>query len=245
MERFFCDIRTVSPEEYKEAFSRMSEERKTRCLALRKAEDQKRCIAADHMLRSLLSPRTGIPEERLRFEREEWGKPVLSGSEWHFSVSHSGNWVACALNRTPVGIDIETIRPLSLGIEKKVCCPAEIEYLEASPDPETRLTRFFELWTRKEALFKFWGTGLHAEWKTDVLNPPDSLRIITEHYKETVCSTVFEAKSKDCPSLTRDTEKTTSNFTANADSDTNVRLKNRNSRFTSCTFSVQNTILIP
>lgn len=40
-----------------------------------------------------------------------YGKPYLKGySAFHYSLSHSGEWVACAVDTMPVGIDIQEIK---------------------------------------------------------------------------------------------------------------------------------------
>lgn len=77
------------------------------------------------------------------------------------SISHSGDWVACAVARGPVGIDIEGLRPRGdlLTLAATVHSPAQCATL-AELDGDAQLRRFYELWTLKEAWLKCRGSGL-------------------------------------------------------------------------------------
>jgi len=63
------------------------------------------------------------------------GKPFFSGTDQpHFSLSHSGGLVACALASRPCGCDIQESRPLSSALlrrcyteeERKLLCPMDL-----------------------------------------------------------------------------------------------------------------------
>lgn len=93
---------------------------------------------------TLSAPHDGPP----RLERP--GAPSL-----HLAVSHSGDWLACAVSPAPIGLDIEVPRPRRnlAGLIEAVCTPAEREAL-AALDPEAAQRRFFLVWTLKEAWLK-------------------------------------------------------------------------------------------
>lgn len=85
--------------------------------------------------------------------RGEYGKPYLKGNEnFHFNISHTHNAIAIAIADTPIGIDIERIRPLNASIVKRLYSIKEKEYVYSVADVEDR--RFSEIWTRKEAYIK-------------------------------------------------------------------------------------------
>ena len=98
------------------------------------------------------------------------GKPYLRGYlDAHFNISHSGPYVACAVSDKPVGVDVEQIRPVEFCVIQRVCTEEEQKsifgYMPKSGEFTTvtdrrALTRFFEIWTAKEAEVKRTGAGL-------------------------------------------------------------------------------------
>lgn len=128
--------------------------------SLAKREDQQRSLCAALALDACLRT-VGLRERTEPVERDAHGKPSLSAHpEWNFSVSHSGLWSVCALAETPVGVDVEKIRPMRvLEIAKRYFTEKETTLLSALDEPE-RTTAFFRLWTAKESVLKAKGTGL-------------------------------------------------------------------------------------
>lgn len=85
------------------------------------------------------------------------GKPYLADlPDIHFSISHSGGEVVCALSETAVGIDLELPRPMRPGIAARYFTPREQEILTRNP------SAFFEMWMAKEAVLKEIGCGIAA-----------------------------------------------------------------------------------
>lgn len=82
-------------------------------------------------------------------------------SGWHVSLSHSGEWVACALAPSPVGVDLELPRRQRdiAGVAAFAFSPEECERLAALPD-DSRADEFHRLWSLKEARGKRTGEGL-------------------------------------------------------------------------------------
>lgn len=110
-------------------------------------------MAAELVLRALLSEHTGVPPEAFCFLRTPRGKPYAENAPF-FNFSHSGDWILCAVSDTPVGADIETPRTVSPILLRRVCTPAELAYI--GDDAK----RFLEIWTAKEAYLKYRGTGI-------------------------------------------------------------------------------------
>ena len=95
------------------------------------------------------------------------GRPQLVGgasqSSPSFSLSHTRDVVACAVGaRGLIGIDVEAVDPTAnmMRIARDNFMPREIETLDGCVGA-ARISRFYELWTLKEALFK--ATGLPPE----------------------------------------------------------------------------------
>ena len=88
------------------------------------------------------------------------GKPRLRRHPGiHFNLSHSGRWVACAVHRGPVGLDVEEVRDRNPLPAERVLAPAELRRFAQLRPPAARAF-FYRLWTLKESLLKAMGSGL-------------------------------------------------------------------------------------
>lgn len=90
------------------------------------------------------------------------GKPLLKDyPSIHFNWSHCRKGVACVLNDSPVGIDIEEVPAVVDEDMIRYCfSKAEQEDIRSAADGPLR---FAEWWTRKEAVLKLTGEGLTAD----------------------------------------------------------------------------------
>ena len=117
-------------------------------------------------LRMILSEITGVPPGDLAIVAGEHGKPVLAGEPGlHFSIAHSKDAALIAVTRIgPIGVDLEALRPVAHmeRLARRWFTEDDVSYL-VEAGPAERTARFFWLWTRKEALFKAWGTGISWE----------------------------------------------------------------------------------
>lgn len=103
---------------------------------------------------------TGLANSQIRFHYNSYGKPELASEQrLCFNISHSGEWIACAVHDTEVGIDVEQIKPIDLSVARRFFSAEEYELLENKP-PEGRLEMFYDLWTLKESYVKLRGQGL-------------------------------------------------------------------------------------
>lgn len=88
------------------------------------------------------------------------GKPYFSSEEGiHFSISHSGRFVACAVSDKEIGIDIEGARKADVKIAKRYFSRDEMSWL-TDCDGSLQDKRFFMLWSLKEAFSKATGEGI-------------------------------------------------------------------------------------
>jgi 4'-phosphopantetheinyl transferase len=114
--------------------------------------------------RETLAAYLGCRPDALEIRRGVHGKPFLAGpgEELSFSVARSGETGVLAVARgADVGVDVERIDPArALGpIADALFSEQERAELRALAG-ERRIGRFFELWTRKEAVAKALGVGL-------------------------------------------------------------------------------------
>ena len=190
MKTFFCDISTVSDEEFVHRFSVMSEERKDRCRRLRHAEDQKRCITADFLIRTAVGEALNLAPQDVVYENADSGKPQIKGNPFYFSVSHSADQVVCCIAEGPVGVDIEKHRPVLVAAQERICTKEEWDYLNAAEGEEERSLRFFALWTRKEAIFKLDGVLPRKDQEIPALHPETlGIRVETKQLGDYTLST--------------------------------------------------------
>ena len=90
--------------------------------------------------------------------RREGGKPFFPGREdLHFNLSHSRDLALCALDGSPVGVDIQIVKEWRPSLLRRVCSEPELAWLEGQPDLWPAFTL---LWTLKEARAKESGRGL-------------------------------------------------------------------------------------
>lgn len=74
-----------------------------------------------------------------------------------FSISHCKNAIAVALSDRPVGVDVESFRHAEGALLRRTMNPEEQTQVREAEDPAEAFTR---LWTKKEAVLKYLGTGL-------------------------------------------------------------------------------------
>ena len=158
-----------------------------RWTAYRRDEDRARFLAGCALAKTALARYTGLRPADVRFDRtcgqcgEPHGKPVIEDGAVEHSVAHSGDVVAVAVARTPVGVDVEQLdgRPHPLGgdgdpeaLARLVLSAAERAVLAAVP-PADRARAFLVAWTRKEAVTKATGDGLRAAFSDVVVAADD------------------------------------------------------------------------
>ena len=130
-------------------------------------DDDRREFAAAHaLLRTTLSEFDGISPRGWRFDAGSHGKPALAAGQsdlpLSFNLSHTRGLVACAVALgADVGLDVELVTRAAdwRAIASRYFSPAEVAQIDGVAGAG-RATRFFELWTLKEAFAKALGVGL-------------------------------------------------------------------------------------
>ncbi|PFZ10495.1 phosphopantetheine-protein transferase [Bacillus pseudomycoides] len=123
-------------------------------------EDAQRTLLGEILIRYALCKLNYKKNYEFTFCYNKYGKPYLENfPNIHFNISHSGKYVVCAIDKSPVGIDVETINPIDLTIVNSYFSKLEKEYLFQSQFNE-KLTKFYYIWTMKESYIKREGKGL-------------------------------------------------------------------------------------
>ena len=114
-------------------------------------------ISLENQILVIFAEKTGL-EEALRsygigkVEKREGGEPYLPDSPYFISFSHKGDVAVAAISDSKVGVDVEN-----------VTAPRNVNRLsrlfDESETPGS-LYDFYRLWTAKEAMGKYEGTGI-------------------------------------------------------------------------------------
>ena len=171
---------------FEACYVRSSKERQEKADVLQMPSDKARCIAAGLLLEyayekfriektkelanansfgyvknlSLFPEKMPKIREGLRGKPEfEW--PGECGAEWHFNLSHSGNYVICAMADFEVGADIQSRTRVRDSVLRKFFSEEEQRRVEACGDDEVLREKVFaQIWSPKEAETKLTGRGI-------------------------------------------------------------------------------------
>ena len=157
----------------------LSDPELARARQYRLASDSDRCLLGAVLLRMVAARHLGVRPEDVAIDRTcgrcgaQHGRPRLPGSGLQASVSHSGDIVAVAITAAgPVGVDVEAVRRIDVAaVTESVCTPDERSYVRAATD-------FYTFWTRKEAVLKATGEGLHRPMTDLHVTPPGSAPLL-------------------------------------------------------------------
>ncbi|KPJ64908.1 hypothetical protein AMJ44_11945 [candidate division WOR-1 bacterium DG_54_3] len=145
---------------YEKLLSCISEEAKSQVKRFKKWEDAQRKLIAETLIRSITRKKLNLKNDAILFEKNDYGKPFLKNRpDFHFSISHAGAWVVCAVSEKEIGIDVEKVAPIDFEIAKKLFSKEEYDELMLREGKE-RLDYFYSLWTLKESYIKAVGKGL-------------------------------------------------------------------------------------
>lgn len=107
----------------------------------------------------MIQTRFGIPASRQRIEYGEHGKPYLPDyPDVHFNISHSDEYIVCAVCDRAVGIDIQTVREYNSALAERYFSDEEITFIEQSGN---KALAFTTVWAQREAYGKMLGRGIY------------------------------------------------------------------------------------
>lgn len=151
------------------------------------------------------------------YQTDKNGKPFISGQKC-FNISHSGDYVVCAVSDFEVGVDVEKIERMSPRIMHKFLASEEIEALGSLSDAD--IPRFLcEKWVRKEAYLKLRGTGLRIS-PTTLCFDGDTLK-----GQKNIFSRVLELSENELVAVCSFKEKKINRINVSADDLSKIKLK--------------------
>lgn len=129
-----------------------------------------RRLLGEALVRFALKKYWNLTSEDYRIDRGEKGKPFIVGVEnVFFNISHSGDYVVCAVSDREIGIDIEKRAKARMEVAKRFFHERELNYL-AGLRQEHQDRSFFDYWAVKESFLKYIGTGLTRPLNTFVVD---------------------------------------------------------------------------
>ena len=118
--------------------------------------------------------------KNIEIKRTENGKPYTEENVF-FSLSHTENFIVCAISDSEIGIDAERMR----SVEKRERIAKKILKKEnINSDKE-----FLELWTKYESKIKFYGKKLFNSLSEEEIN---THTFMIEDYIVSVCAEKIE-----------------------------------------------------
>lgn len=132
-----------------------------------RSERRRQFVLGRALLRCALAPLLGVAPMNIALIERRANAPLLDMQHPHlphFSLSHSGPWIACAVSaHTALGLDIErTNVPRDVeALAAQVCDVRQQAQLACLP-PAQRLAAFYQRWSTTEARYKLGEPGAHA-----------------------------------------------------------------------------------
>lgn len=162
------------PKENYKILENIWQERKEKILSYKFENGRKESLGSALMLQKVLFQNNLTPQN-IKYGQN--GKPEIEGL--HFNISHAENFVICSVSENPVGCDIEKIRSIKSGFEKRFFTQNEVSYLDKFSGEE-KLKQFFRLWTMKESYMKFTGEGMKLALNRFEFNIEDSVKVFRD-----------------------------------------------------------------
>lgn len=147
-------------------------------------EDQWHAMVSSFSIKHILSQELEIAPDALNIELNAFGKPLLSGHQKFFNISHSKGISLLATDETPVGVDVEYMKRIN-DFESLIPHFSEIEkkefYLRDKPAQEKF---FYELWVLKESYVKAIGKGLSCPLHSFTIGVNDEIPSVIQSAEE-------------------------------------------------------------
>ena len=143
-------------------------------------KDKIRTLFGEILIRSIAKEKLNIKNKDIIFNKNEYGKPFLKGyPKFNFNISHSGDFVVCAVDNESIGIDVEEVKAMEYKeIAKRFFNKEEVNYI-LKEELEQQLDKFYEIWTLKESYIKCRGKGLSIPLESFTIEMSNNTRSIS------------------------------------------------------------------
>lgn len=158
-------------------------------------KDKIRTLIGEILIRTIIVEKLKISNKNIKFNKNQYGKPYLKDyPNFNFNISHSGEYVLCAVDNKPVGIDVEEVKHIEYEeIAKSFFTVKEFYYI-VNQDFNFRLNRFYEIWTLKESYIKCCGQGLSIPLKSFSIEVDqyENIKVISNNKHKEYTSKIFD-----------------------------------------------------
>ncbi len=113
----------------------------------------KQSVIGEILLSKLLFEEN-IDYEKIIVKYNENGKPYISNYPIYYNIYHDKEYVICAINTGPIGIDILKMDDVKKNIAKSFCSEEELAYIKNK-------YLFYQVFTLKEAYLKLFGKKIN------------------------------------------------------------------------------------
>ena len=143
---FYCDMENFK-HLYEECISLLPEKRRQKAERIINKNEALLSATAGLMMKEVLNITN---DDILKYGQH--GKPFIEHGPF-FSVSHSRRYSVLAVSKNEIGIDIEMHKTMNERVAKRFFTEEEQKFAKLSTED------FLKIWTAKEAVLKFLGTG--------------------------------------------------------------------------------------
>ncbi|TCL60107.1 4'-phosphopantetheinyl transferase [Kineothrix alysoides] len=179
---YIADIAALSDEAvYFTYFQKIDAVRQEKVRQCRNETDRKRSLLAGYLLQAGVADiqvqESGLQADAIplsfAYSFGENGKPYFNNyPDIYFSLSHSGDYVICAISEEEVGADIQEHRKVKSGIAARFFSGEDKKTLEqaGAAGGMNSVEVFFRMWSIKEAHMKLTGKGMQQGMDTSVIH---------------------------------------------------------------------------
>ena len=147
-------------------------------------EDYLRSLYGDILVRFEIIKQLGIANSDIKFTLNKYGKPYIEGyNNLFFNISHSEDWVICAISDEEVGVDIEKIEKAPVEVAEHYFHSREYKLIRSKASEEVD-EYFYKMWTLKESYIKWIGKGLSKQLDSFSINEDINNEFYIEENKE-------------------------------------------------------------
>ncbi|MBB6697122.1 4'-phosphopantetheinyl transferase family protein [Clostridium algidicarnis] len=167
MEIYIVKVSDIGEEKLNKLCLLIDLEKKYKIKKFINKKDKIRTIIGEILIRTIIVQKLKISNKYIEFNKNQYGKPYLKDHpKFNFNISHSGEYVLCAVDNKPIGIDVEEVKHIEFEeIAKSFFTVNELDYI-VNQDFNFRLNRFYEIWSLKESYIKCCGKGLSIPLKS-------------------------------------------------------------------------------
>lgn len=158
-------------------------------------QDRIRALIGDVLVRFTTMEKLKINNNNIIFNKNGYGKPFLKDyPKFNFNISHSGDFVVCAIDDTEVGIDIEQIIQIDYReIANSFFSESEVDYILDKGSNDI-LSKFYDIWTLKESYIKCCGLGvtIPPESFSICINDHDNVQVVANNHWKGYSFKIFD-----------------------------------------------------